>query len=299
MSNIMLSQIYACAFSQTNDLVYILDKDGHLIDCNLSLLRFLGLNDTKGIPPDSIYELMRNQGLWTPEQLKYFKQSDSEVLVTGKKISEQQAIINNSGSVCYFEFSRSPFIDASGTNLGLIVTIRDLSDQKKLEEQVKRAKAQATYNNVTNTGTLFSENAQKTGKTKILLVEDNVLSQKAEKKILMACNCLVDVVATPREADELFKPGKYDLVLMDLNLEESDGFHLTTLLRKKEQASKFRVPIIALTGLDPTDVRFDCEDSEMDGIIRKPLTVNQATQLIRRYIKNSDSDVKGLMPFKQ
>lgn len=295
----MVSQIYASAFSQTNDLVYILDKDGLLIDCNYNLLRFLGLNNSQDASLGSIYELMHKQGLWTAEQLKNFKQNDIEVLTSGKKTTEQQAIINNNGSISYFEFSRTPFIDASGTGLGLIVTIRDLSKQKKLEEQVKNAKAQSAYDNVSNSRSLFSENAQKTDKTKILLVEDNMLAQKAEKKILMSCNCIVDVVATPQHATELFKPGKYDLILMDLTLEEGDGYHLTSILRKKEQTSKFRAPIIALTGHDPTVVKFNCEDSEMDGIIRKPLTVEQATQLIRRYTGNSDSDVKGLMPFKQ
>ncbi len=297
MKNLAHAQLYASAFSQTNDLIYLLDKDGFLIDCNHNLLKFLGLNTTDN-SQDSIYDLMRTQGLWTQEQLKNFKQSDIDVLMSGKRTTEQQTIINNNGSIHYFEFSRIPFIDPTGTVGGLLVTLRDLTKQKKLEEQFKNLKTELLYNNVSS-GTLFSEKPQQREKIKILLVEDNPISQKATKKILMGCNCVVDVVATSKQADELFKPGKYNMVLMDLTLEEGDGYHLTSVLRKKEQASKSRVPIIALTAHDPLKVRFDCEDSEMDGIMQKPLKVEQATQLIKRYIRKSDDDVQGLMPFKQ
>ncbi len=263
MKNVALSHVYANAFSKTNNLVYLLDKDGFLMDCNDNLLKFLGFNSNPTHSQDSIYDLMRKQGLWTLEQLKQFKQKDIGVLISGNKTIDQQALISSNGSIHYFEFSRTPFTDSSGLVLGLLVTIRDLTKQKKLEDQLKNLKTQAKYNNLSEGMT--TDNPRPFDKIRILLVEDNVLSQKAEKKILMACNCVVDVVATSKHADELYNPGKYQMVLMDLTLEEGDGYHLTIALRKKEQASSFRAPIIALTGHDPTEVKFNCEDSKWTG----------------------------------
>lgn len=299
MKNSNVSQIYASAFSKMEDLIYLLDKDGFLIDCNHNLLRFLGFDHIEDNSTDAIYEMMHKQGLWTSEQIENFKQYDIDALMSGKSKIDQQAIINNNGSVIYVEFSRIPLSDKSGNSLGLIVTLRDLTKQKQLNEQIKNLKAQLRYNNKLSNNSFLSEDTSEIKTLKILLIEDNLIAQKAEKTILMTCKCLTDVVATPRQADEIFKPGKYDLVLMDLTLEEGDGYHLTAALRKREQGSNFRVPIIALTGHDPSVVGYNCEDAEMDGIIRKPLTVEQAKQLIQRYIRHANVDVKGLKQFKQ
>lgn len=291
-------QLYSSAFSQTDDLVYLLDKDGFLIDCNDKLLQFLGFDNIEDNSPGSIYDMMRKQGLWTSEQLDNFVQHDIDAMMSGKKMVEQQSIINTKGSVSHFEFSRTPLTDSSGNNVGLVVTLRDVTKQKQLSSQLKKLKKQSHYNTLDGKS-LFSENTKQPETTKILLVEDNHIAQKAEKSILMACRCFIDVAATQKQAGELFKPGKYDLVLMDLTLGDDNGYTLTAILRKREQGSKFRVPIIALTGHDPTVVGFNCEDSEMDGIIKKPLTIEQAKQLIKRYVDNSNVDVKGLRPFKQ
>ena len=295
----MDSQLYVNAFSKSDDLMYLLDKDGFLIDCSQSLLHFLGFNKLEDHSRGSIYEMMHKQGLWTSEQVQLFQRQDIESLVSGKRKIEQQALINNNGSILYFELSRIPLVDISGKMLGLAVVFRDQTRQKQLMEQVKNLKSQLRHNNQLSTNSFLTDNAEKSDKLKILLIEDNLVAQKAEKTVLMICRCLTDVVATPRQANELFKPGKYDLVLMDLTLEEGDGYQLTATLRKREQGSHFRVPIIALTGHDPTLVGFNCEDAEMDGIIRKPLTVEQAKQLIQRYVRHDNVDVKGLREFKQ
>jgi PAS domain S-box-containing protein len=291
-------QIYASAFSQTDDLIYLLDKDGFLIDCNDKLLHFLGFDKIEGNSPGLIYDMMSKQGLWTSEQLQSFMQHDIDALISAKKKIDQQAIINNKGSILYFELSRTPLSDPAGNILGLIVILRNVTKEKQLTSQLKNIKAQSR-NNSLNGDSLFSEKTRPKETTKILLIEDNLIAQKVEKSILMACRCFIDVVATPKQACELFKPGKYDLIFMDLTLDDGNGYNLTAVLRKSEQGSKFRVPIIALTGHDPAEVGLNCEDSEMDGIIQKPLTIDQAKQLIRRYVDNSDVEIKGFRPFNQ
>jgi PAS domain S-box-containing protein len=300
MNDLMTSEIYASAFSKTGDFHYLLDKNGFLIDCNHKLLRFLGFSHIEDKSIGAIYEMMRKQGLWTSEQIQKFQQQDIDVMLSGRARVEEQAMINNNGSVLYFEISRLPLADKSGNALGLLVSLRDMTKQKQLNTQLRNIKSQLRYSNpLAVSSPVDSDIAPQINALKILLIEDNLVAQKAEKTVLMSCKCLTDVVATPSQADELFKPGKYDLVLMDLTLEEGDGYQLTASLRKREQGSNYRVPIIALTGHDPTVVRFNCEDAEMDGILRKPLTIEQAKQLIQRFIRHVDVDVKGLREFKQ
>jgi PAS domain S-box-containing protein len=295
MENSPILELYRSAFTKLDDPIYLLDKEGFLIDCNPKLLRFLGFESIKDNSIGAIYEMMRNQGLWTTEQIQTFQRNDIDAILSGEKNIEQQALINSNGSILYFEIARLPLSDSAGNALGLVVILRDQTKEKQLHEQLKNLKSRLRYSN-----NLSSERHSEAheSKLKILLIEDNPIAQKAEKMILMSCRCLTDVVATPTQAHEVFKPGKYDLVLMDLTLEEGDGYHLTATLRKREQGSNYRVPIIALTGHDPTVVGFNCEDAEMDGIMRKPLTVEQANQLIQRYIRHVDVSVKGLKEFK-
>jgi PAS domain S-box-containing protein len=293
------SQLYIRAFAKMDNMVYLIDKDGFLIDCNANLLRFLGYNHIEDNSIGSIYAMMRQQGLWNSEQIQNFQNHDIAVFMSGKSEIEHQAIINNHGTILYFEILRTAISDESGNALGLSVTFRDLTKQKHLTEQVKNLKSQTRYNHKSVTHHFISENNEQINKLKILLIEDNLIAQKVEKTILMNCKCLTDVVATARQADELFRPAKYDLILMDLILEQGDGYNLTATLRKKEQGTNYRVPIIALTGYDPMDVGFNCEDAEMDGILRKPLTLEQANQLIQRYVHHLNINVKGLMEFKQ
>lgn len=293
-------QIYASAFAKMDHFIYILDKNGILIDCNHNLLHFLGLTRIEQHSIDAIYNMMRQQGLWTSEQIQQFKQHDIDCILSGKSQTEQQAIINTHGLILYFECTRQPLFNPSNELIGLAVTLRDLTKQKQIARQLKESKLQLRKGQVLNQhspSTVPSKIPQ--NNFKILLIEDNPLVQKAEKNILMSCRCITDVAATPKQANEIFTPGKYDLVLMDLTLQEGDGYQLTAILRQKEKGSPVRVPIIALTGHDPDIVGFNCEDAEMDGILRKPLTVEQAQQLIQRYIRHANVHVKGLQQFKQ
>ena len=81
---------------------------------------------------------------------------------------------------------------------------------------------------------------------------------------------------------------------MDIGLEGTSGYMLAKEVRKLEQGSRYRVPIIALTGFDAEIVKSDCEYYQMEGAIHKPLTVEQVRQIIQHYIKHIDIDVAGL-----
>ena len=132
-------------------------------------------------------------------------------------------------------------------------------------------------------------------KPHVLMVEDNVIAQKVESALLTELNCEVDVAETGDRALELFKPGKYDLVLMDISLEDTSGYLVAKNLREKERETQFHVPIIALTSYQADVVKYDVHDYFMDGVLTKPITSEQVKQIIQRFIYHEDEvEVIGL-----
>ncbi|WP_232220555.1 response regulator [Legionella tunisiensis] len=56
------------------------------------------------------------------------------------------------------------------------------------------------------------------------MIEDNTIAQKAAQSLLMQLDCQVDVAESGDKAALLFQPGKYDLVFMDIGLEDTSGY---------------------------------------------------------------------------
>jgi CheY-like chemotaxis protein len=289
-------KIYISAFEKMDSLQYLLDREGHLLACSQNLLRFLGFEYSE----KSIYEMMHRQRHWTSQQIQQFQSHDLDVLISGKKTIENQILVDGIEDMSYFKISRIPLLDESGVIFGLMVVWQDITQQKQLEEQLKETNIQLLHTRIM-LGLSPAEDETNTGRksVKVLLIEDNLITQKVERNILAACRCITDVVSSPEQVNEIFRPGKYDLVLMDIGLEKGNGYQVTSVLRQKEAGTDFRVPIIALTGLAEAEVSMDCDDAEMDGILCKPLTPEQAKQLIQHYVDHTNVMVKGLKEFKQ
>jgi osomolarity two-component system sensor histidine kinase NIK1 len=84
---------------------------------------------------------------------------------------------------------------------------------------------------------------------KILLVEDNLMNQKVVMFNLKKLDCEITAVSNGREAIEIFKSNKYDIVLMDIMLPEKNGYEITLEIREFEKINEIKNPvtIIALT----------------------------------------------------
>jgi CheY-like chemotaxis protein/HPt (histidine-containing phosphotransfer) domain-containing protein len=117
--------------------------------------------------------------------------------------------------------------------------------------------------------------------TKVLLVEDNIFNQAVALETLKRWGCDVTVASNGREAVEAFDSKQFDVILMDLQMPEMDGFEATRIIRSKEIAE--RVPIIAQTAHAFAEYRDRCQEAGMDEHISKPITVSELLKVLARF----------------
>jgi CheY-like chemotaxis protein len=119
---------------------------------------------------------------------------------------------------------------------------------------------------------------------KILLAEDNLTNQKLATRLLEKRNHGVKVVANGREALEALDKDTYDLVLMDMQMPEMDGFEATAALRENEKSTGNRQPVVAMTALAMNGDRERCMAVGMDGYISKPIRPQELDELLDAYV---------------
>jgi two-component system cell cycle response regulator DivK len=118
----------------------------------------------------------------------------------------------------------------------------------------------------------------------ILYVEDNVDNRVLVRRILMAEGYKVLEAQDAHEALQVVQQQKPDLILMDINMPEIDGYTLTA--RFKGMPGLNSVPIIALTANVMRGDRERSLDAGCDGYIQKPIDVDQLPVQIKRFLNN-------------
>jgi PAS domain S-box-containing protein len=142
--------------------------------------------------------------------------------------------------------------------------------------------------------------AQKGGPSlRILVVEDNAVNQKLIARLLEKRGHNVKIAANGREALGALEQGTYDLVLMDLQMPEMDGFEATDELRKREKLSGLHTPVIALTAHAMKGDRERCLTAGMDGYLSKPIRAKELDDVVEVYIKQRRVDPSMLEHEKQ
>jgi two-component system cell cycle response regulator DivK len=116
----------------------------------------------------------------------------------------------------------------------------------------------------------------------ILYIEDNAENRTLVRRVLQAEGYSVLEADGAQEALDVVQRYSPDLILMDINLPEIDGYSLTSLL--KAMPSMFRVPIIALTANVMKGDRERTLEAGCDGYIQKPIDVDMLPHQIDRYL---------------
>ncbi|OCQ52371.1 Aerobic respiration control sensor protein ArcB [Photorhabdus australis subsp. thailandensis] len=134
----------------------------------------------------------------------------------------------------------------------------------------------------------------------ILLVEDIELNVIVARSVLEKLGNSVEVVMNGKDALEVFQPGEFDLVLLDIQLPDMSGLDIARELRKR-YAEQELPPLIALTANVLKDKK-EYLDAGMNGVLSKPLSVNALTAIIEQFwgeqsvcYMQSKGDDPGLM----
>jgi signal transduction histidine kinase/CheY-like chemotaxis protein len=117
----------------------------------------------------------------------------------------------------------------------------------------------------------------------ILLAEDNVFNQRVALGLLGRMGHQVTVANNGLEAVELYSKNHFDLVLMDIQMPEMDGFGATKLLLRQQHESGIVVPIIAMTAHAMQGDRERCLAGGMNGYVAKPIGRRDLAEVIARY----------------
>lgn len=111
---------------------------------------------------------------------------------------------------------------------------------------------------------------------KFLVVEDNKINQIVTKKIIDQKKYTSLIVSSGFEAIEILKTEKFDIILMDINMPELNGFETTSLIRNM----KISVPIIALTAYNKKQVLQQSIDVGIDAVLEKPYEPEKLFEII-------------------
>lgn len=123
-------------------------------------------------------------------------------------------------------------------------------------------------------------------KSKVLIVEDNIVNQQLVMRMLERNGCQVDLAVNGFEAIELFKKNQYALIFMDCLMPEMDGYETTQIIREieKSKPDKARTPIVALTANAFEEEAERCFQVGMDEFMTKPFKIAQLEMVLERYI---------------
>ena len=123
----------------------------------------------------------------------------------------------------------------------------------------------------------------------ILLAEDNEANRRLGIHLLNKRGHRVVAVENGREVLTALENDHFDLILMDLEMPEMDGFEATAAIRGKEAHAEHRTPIIALTAHSRKEDRDRCLQAGMDGYISKPIKAADLFEVIERLSEEADS----------
>lgn len=265
-----LSAYYPDILKFIPNLVYWVDVKGCLKGCNNNVRQLLKIADVNTFKKNVCSSIANALELGSKD-FKRLQNNNKDVMLTNT--SKQNLLFKSNGAKKnsnHYLCDHHPLHNQSGAVIGAVTVIM-LADNNLPKQPVSLDH-----------------------KLNVLIVEDNPLALRATKAIFAKLDCHVDIAESARRAKKLFRPGKYDIAIMDIELEDENGYAITQAFRMLEQGTQHHTPIIALTSHGAEKVKFYCDGEKMDGALTKPLTSTQALQILDKFVFQKDVLVAGL-----
>lgn len=304
-------------------IVYWVDSNCMLKGCNNNFVKLLGLNSSRdllGTPYDQLIKF----AAWTPARVEALRLDDMSVIFSGKaqhRMLEAPIETSHQRVPLPYLATRIPIVDQNKHVTHLVVTLEEAASQKlqngretvdncliahtastlcdSFTESIIPATNSQNIDSQPNYQASFLQShsyvtAEKIPGVRALIVEDNYIAQKVGASLLEQLGCVVDVAASGDEALKQFMPGKYHIIFLDIGLEDTSGYIVAKRIRELEKNTHFYAPIIALTSYRAEVIKDDCHEYSMDGVITKPLTREQAKQIMERFVYHQNVAIRGL-----
>ena len=123
---------------------------------------------------------------------------------------------------------------------------------------------------------------------RVLVADDNEINQVVACKFLQKLGCQVEVARTGCEAVEAITRTAYDVVLMDCEMPEMDGYEAAREVRRREEGTLNHLPIMALTGHASDEDAQKCRQAGMDKVMTKPLTLSALRANLQELLRHAD-----------
>ncbi len=163
--------------------------------------------------------------------------------------------------------------------LGIGAAVPKPFDQMDLQTAILKVLHQQTFKKKPVPQRTITAPAEAAG-LRILLAEDNKVNQLISVKLLGRLGHFVVVAGDGREAVEEFKKQRFDLVLMDLQMPEMDGYAATRAIREYEKDLGRHTPVIAMTAHAMARHKESCLAAGMEGYVSKPVNVRELEEQI-------------------